>query len=85
MLYTIDISNNRVLLTHEQVDALDALLSGAPRIFQEFAGTGQGDNGSAYRTLVDSFMFEEHVTLKTMSSDRCAALQLAAKLAKESK
>jgi hypothetical protein len=82
MKYIIEISGNRLLLSDVQMTALDEVLIGATREDSVFAGSGKGDDGGIYRKLISPFVFDEHVTLKTMSEDRYEALVLKTKLLK---
>ena len=83
MKYIIEISGNRLLLSDVQMTALDEVLIGATREDSVFAGSGKGDDGGIYRKLIAPFVFDEHVTLKTMSEDRYEALVLKTKLLKD--
>jgi len=83
MKYVVEMSGQRLLLSDAQITALDEVLIGAQREVSEYKGTGKGDDGGSYCKTVVPFVFDENISLKTMSEDRYEALLLKTKLMKD--
>lgn len=67
MKYMLTLDGKRLLLNHEQVEKIVAVVDGSEMIQQEYVGSGQGENGSAYISTIDRPKLSELFSLTVMS------------------
>lgn len=85
MKYVLSVDSQRVLLTAKQVEALAAVLDGVEMIKCDYVGSGKGEDGGAYVTVLDRPKLMDLISLKLMSDTEYNALVTFTEVYKENK
>ena len=85
MKYIMLFDSQRVLLTHEQVEKIVAVIDGSETIKSEYVGNGKGENGGSYINLLDTPKLSELLSFKVMSDVEYGALVTMTEVHKQSK
>lgn len=85
MKYIMLIDSQKVLLTHEQVKKIVAVIDGTEIIKSEYVGGGKGENGSSYINTLDTPKLSELLSFKVMSDVEYGALVTMTEVHKQEK
>lgn len=85
MKYVLGVDSQRVLLTAKQVEALAAVLEGAEIVKSDYVGSGKGEDGGAYVTVLDRPKLMDLLSLKLMSNTEYNALVTFTEVYKQNK
>ena len=85
MKYIMLIDSQKVLLTHEQLEKIVAVIDGSEIVKSEYVGSGKGENGSSYINLLDTPKLSEILSFKVMSDVEYGALVTMTEVHKQSK
>ena len=85
MKYIMLIDSQKVLLTHEQVKKIVAVIDGTEIIKSEYVGSGKGENGGSYINLLDTPKLSELLSFKVMSDVEYGALVTMTEVYKQEK
>lgn len=85
MKYIMLIDSQRVLLTHEQVEKIVAVIDGSETIKSEYVGQGKGDRGTGYINLLDTPKLSELFSMKVLSDVEYGALVTMTEVYKQEK
>jgi hypothetical protein len=81
MRFVVDVSDNKVLLTYDQLEKLSALLCEAESMQDKWVGPNKGTTGSgnAYLTTIQAFNPIEQLDLKPVSDEQVEAIKFVQK------
>ena len=75
MKFTVTLNSQEVILSHEQVQQLSALLFGCEMLHSKYLGSGKGVNGNDYLTVVQPFDLRKEFKLSPLVDEEYDALK----------
>lgn len=81
MRFVVDVSDNKVLLTYDQLEKLSALLCETEIMQDKWVGPNKGTTGSgnSYLTTIQAFNPIEQLDLKPVSDEQVEAIKFVQK------
>lgn len=80
MKYLVQLNNNQIILTAEQLETLTSMLDGCNYVEEKYMGNGKGTDGGNYIKLASTYRVTDQLALKIMTDEAYEAMQLVTKL-----
>ena len=85
MKFIVNIENQNILLTFEQMNSIVKMLEGAETLTKKYVGDKQGEDGTAYLKLIEQYSAADSLGVHIISDEYYETRKLVTKLHMESK
>jgi len=85
MKFIVNIENQKILLTLEQMGSIVKMLEGAEMLTNKYVGGTQGEDGTGYIKLIEQYSAADSLGVHILSDEYYETRKLVTKLHMESK
>jgi hypothetical protein len=85
MKFIVNIENQKILLTFEQMGAIVKMLEGAEMLTNKYVGDKQGEDGTGYLKLIEQYNAADSLGVHVISNEYYETRKLVTKLHMERK